>query len=73
MAEIHLVMSKIWMGHKNTQTHKKHDDMLSCCATKKAFTYLIKLKESQSQLKDIEYNKLETKKLPKACSKTDQN
>ena len=32
-------MSIIWMGHKNKQTHKhtkKHDDMLSCCATKKA-------------------------------------
>ena len=27
---------------------------------KKAFTYLIKLKESQSKLKDLEYNKLET-------------
>ena len=36
MDEIHLVKSIIWMGQKNKHTHKKkHDDMLSCCATKK--------------------------------------
>ena len=38
MAEIHVAVSISWMGHtkKQTNTHKKkHDDMLSCCATKK--------------------------------------
>ena len=37
MAESHVAISISWMGHtKNKHTHKKkHDDMLSCCATKK--------------------------------------
>ena len=38
MAEIHVAVSISWMGHTKKQTHtknkKKHDDMLSCCATK---------------------------------------
>ena len=36
MAAIHVAVSISWMGHTNTHTKKKkHDDMLSCCATKK--------------------------------------
>ena len=40
MAEIHVAVSISWMGHTKKQTNtqtkktKKHDDMLSCCATK---------------------------------------
>ena len=37
MAEIHVAVSISWMGHTNAHTKKnkkKHDDMLSCCATK---------------------------------------
>lgn len=40
-----VVMSIIRMGHKNTKTNtktKKHDDMLSCCATKKLFNDICK-------------------------------